>query len=275
MHMLASFPSIRIGLMVGIGAGIPKIKKDCKTNKNRDLRNIRLGDVIVSQLGGTHGGVKQYDFGKAIAGGDFQPSGFLNSPPRALLNAVGVLRQLHEGGESDMPTILNGILENLNNATPLYECPGPELDRAKPSDSEPTSLKWNEAAKWGVIGIASAIIIPITGWTVRWLFKRYRNRSLHHEHGQMPVYDRQPAWPAPARGQDLDTLRDWIDEVSLQPRAEPLGTLSTDLEMQPLDEDSLAPQISPQEFGDDLMQGEWLCRMPVAHLRDSGSETLV
>lgn len=129
MHMLASFPAIRIGLMVGIGAGIPKIKKDRKTNKNRDLRDIRLGDVVVSQPAGTHGGVKQYDFGKAIAGGDFQPSGFLNSPPRALLNAVGVLRQLHEGGDSDMPAILKQMLRNLNNATPSYEYPGPELDR--------------------------------------------------------------------------------------------------------------------------------------------------
>ncbi|KAL6401227.1 hypothetical protein AUP68_16956 [Ilyonectria robusta] len=129
MHMLASFPSIRIGLLVGIGAGIPKIKTDRKTNKSRDLRNIRLGDVVVSQPGNTHGGVKQYDFGKAIAGGDFQPSGFLNSPPRALLNAVGVIRQLHEGGESGMPTILKQILEKLRNATPSYEYPGPELDR--------------------------------------------------------------------------------------------------------------------------------------------------
>lgn len=142
MHMLASFPSIRIGLMVGIGAGIPKIKKDRKTNRNRDLRNIRLGDVVVSQPGGNHGGVKQYDFGKAIAGGLFQPLGSLNSPPRALLNAVGVLHQLHEGGESDMADILSQILENLNNATSSYEYPGPELDRlfeaayAHPEDEE-------------------------------------------------------------------------------------------------------------------------------------------
>ncbi|KAI3579710.1 putative ankyrin repeat domain protein [Fusarium oxysporum f. sp. albedinis] len=128
MHILASFPSIRISLIVGISAGIPKIKKDRKTNKNHNLRNIRLGNIIISQPGGTHGGIKQYDFGEAIASSDFQPSGFLNSPPRALLNAVGILRQLHKGRESNMPTILNRILENLNNATPSYEYPGPELD---------------------------------------------------------------------------------------------------------------------------------------------------
>lgn len=129
MHMLASFPTIKIGLMVGIGAGIPRIKKDRKTNRYRDLRNIRLGDVVVSQPGGTHGGVKQYDLGKALATGEFEPSGFLNSPPRALLNAVGVLRQLHEGGESDMPNILNQILLNLDNAPHSYAYPGQDLDR--------------------------------------------------------------------------------------------------------------------------------------------------
>lgn len=129
MHMLASFPAIKIGLMVGIGAGIPRIKKDRKTSRYRDLRNIRLGDVVVSQPGGTHGGVKQYDLGKAHATGDFEPSGFLNGPPRTLLNAVGVLRQLHESGESDMPNILNQILLNLSNAPHSYAYPGQEFDR--------------------------------------------------------------------------------------------------------------------------------------------------
>ncbi|KAF4984995.1 hypothetical protein FDECE_16911, partial [Fusarium decemcellulare] len=129
MHMLTSFPSIRIGLMVGIGAGIPKIRKNRKTNKVYDVRDIRLGDVVVSQPGGTHGGVKQYDLGKAIAGGNFQPSGFLNSPPRALLNAVAVLRQLHESGKTRMPVVIQGILENLTNAAPSYEYPEMEPDR--------------------------------------------------------------------------------------------------------------------------------------------------
>lgn len=129
MHMLASFPAFKIGLMVGIGAGIPRIKKDRKTNRFRDLRNIRLGDVVISQPSGTHGGVKQYDLGKALATGDFEPSGFLNSPPRALLNALGVLRQLHEGGESDMPNILKQILLNLDNAPHSYAHPGQDLDR--------------------------------------------------------------------------------------------------------------------------------------------------
>lgn len=129
MHMLASFPSIRICFMVGIGAGIPKVKRDRKTNKHRDLRDIRLGDVVISQPGGTHGGVHQYDLGKALIVGVFRPSGFLNGPPRALLNAVGVLRQLHEAGESDMPNYLDQILQSLARARPSYAYPGKEYDR--------------------------------------------------------------------------------------------------------------------------------------------------
>ncbi|KAF9636605.1 Ankyrin-3 [Lasiodiplodia theobromae] len=50
--MVTAFPSIRLGLMVGIGGGVP------------GPNDIRLGDVVVSQGSGTTGGVVQYDFGK-------------------------------------------------------------------------------------------------------------------------------------------------------------------------------------------------------------------
>jgi nucleoside phosphorylase len=54
-NMLRTFIGIRFGLMVGIGGGIP--------NSNSGV-DIRLGDVVVSQPDGTHGGVVQYDPGK-------------------------------------------------------------------------------------------------------------------------------------------------------------------------------------------------------------------
>ncbi|KAJ5517508.1 hypothetical protein N7527_009068 [Penicillium freii] len=50
MQLLSSFHSIRFGLMVGIGGGVP--------NGNAD---IRLGDIVVSQPTDTSGGVIQYD----------------------------------------------------------------------------------------------------------------------------------------------------------------------------------------------------------------------
>ena len=57
-QMKAKFVSIRFGLMVGIGGGVPTENSD-----------IRLGDVVVSQPYMGHGGVIQYDMGKALPGG--------------------------------------------------------------------------------------------------------------------------------------------------------------------------------------------------------------
>jgi nucleoside phosphorylase len=45
-HLQANFPNVRVGLMVGIGGGVPSHTTD-----------IRLGDVVVSKPAGTCGGV--------------------------------------------------------------------------------------------------------------------------------------------------------------------------------------------------------------------------
>lgn len=65
-NMLRSFP-MRVGLMVGIGGGVP--------SKSRD---IRLGDVVVSQPTEQHGGVVQWDFGKTEKDGVFRRTGMLD-----------------------------------------------------------------------------------------------------------------------------------------------------------------------------------------------------
>lgn len=72
-RMTSTFPSIKFGLMVGIGGGVPK--------------SVRLGDVVVSTPGGKFGGVVQWDFGKAQQGGTFERTGSLNRPPAELLAA--------------------------------------------------------------------------------------------------------------------------------------------------------------------------------------------
>ena len=62
-QMRSTFKSIRFGLMVGIGGGVPSPEHD-----------IRLGDVAVSQptkTSGGGGGVVQYDFGKATGDGQY------------------------------------------------------------------------------------------------------------------------------------------------------------------------------------------------------------
>jgi nucleoside phosphorylase len=81
-QLKATFKWIRFGLMVGIGGGVPG-KED-----------IRLGDVVISQPYQGHGGVIQYDFGKATPSG-FERTGFLNSPPQLLLSAVARTQANH------------------------------------------------------------------------------------------------------------------------------------------------------------------------------------
>ncbi|PVH99533.1 purine and uridine phosphorylase [Periconia macrospinosa] len=78
-QMQAAFKGIRIGLMVGIGGGVPT------------TRDIRLGDVVVSEPYQTFGGVVQYDKGKDTMGG-FKRTGSLNSPPQILLSAVQTVK---------------------------------------------------------------------------------------------------------------------------------------------------------------------------------------
>jgi nucleoside phosphorylase len=99
-RMTSKFTSIRFGLMVGIGGGVPSAESD-----------IRLGDVVISQPYLQHGGVVQYDFGKTGAGGHKTRTGWLNAPPAVLLNAVSKLRALHFRGRSNLATYLSAFTQ--------------------------------------------------------------------------------------------------------------------------------------------------------------------
>lgn len=92
MQLLSSFPSIRFGLIVGIGGGVPSNKAD-----------IRLGDIVVSRPTETSGGVIQYDLGKILSDGHFQRTGMLNRPPKALLTALSTLQAHHLTEDSRVP----------------------------------------------------------------------------------------------------------------------------------------------------------------------------
>lgn len=83
--MLRTFKSVRTGLMVGIGGGIPS-----------DVHDIRLGDIVVSQPSGTNGGVVQHDLRKTLGAGKFERVGMLNSPPKALLTPLKRLKTQHQ-----------------------------------------------------------------------------------------------------------------------------------------------------------------------------------
>lgn len=112
IQMKSTFPSIRFGLMVGIGGGVPSTSID-----------IRLGDVVVSQPFGGHGGVVQYDFGKTKPN-EFERTAFLNSPPNVLLNTISVVQANHLDGESRFSEFLS-CLNNL----PQFAPPHSEPDR--------------------------------------------------------------------------------------------------------------------------------------------------
>ena len=83
------FPNVKIGLMVGIGGGVPT-----------DDVDIRLGDVVVSQPGTGNGGVLQYDMGKRLPKGGFQHTSHLDKPPLLLLNALSQVRSNQFRGRS-------------------------------------------------------------------------------------------------------------------------------------------------------------------------------
>ncbi|KAF7593565.1 hypothetical protein BBP40_011185 [Aspergillus hancockii] len=81
--LLSSLPQIKFGLFVGIGGGIARPEEG---------RDIRLGDVAVSQPQGTTGGVIQYNLGKAKSGQKREWKDFLAMPPPVLLQALPSLQ---------------------------------------------------------------------------------------------------------------------------------------------------------------------------------------
>ncbi len=97
VQMKSTFLSTRLGLMVGIGGGVPSKEAD-----------IRLGDVVVSKPHSTHGGVVQYDLGNTTTSG-FKRTGALNTPPTVLLNAVSSLRAKQIRGRSRLLDYLSKL----------------------------------------------------------------------------------------------------------------------------------------------------------------------
>ncbi|KAJ6030316.1 ankyrin repeat-containing protein [Penicillium canescens] len=98
-RMISAFPSIKFGLMVGIGGGIPT--------------KVRLGDVVFP-------GVVQCDFGKAKEGGTFERTGSLNNPPTLLLTALSKLETAYDMKGSKIPKYLDELKEKWPRLVPKY-----------------------------------------------------------------------------------------------------------------------------------------------------------
>jgi nucleoside phosphorylase len=104
-QMVDTFPSIKFGLMVGIGGGIPP--------------KVRLGDIVVSSPVDQFPGVVQWDMGKAEEGG-FKQTGALNNPPRALLAALTKIETEHAMKGSKIPEYLDELKERWPKLSPKY-----------------------------------------------------------------------------------------------------------------------------------------------------------
>ncbi|UPK95171.1 hypothetical protein LCI18_006106 [Fusarium solani-melongenae] len=117
--MVRSFPNLRFALMVGIGGGAPTPERD-----------IRLGDVVVSEPKGELGEVLQYDLGKRLLNGEFKRAGQLNAPPRVLLGALPEVRRRHND-----PRKRHSMDENLARMDDMPEYSRPTSDNLYRVDS--------------------------------------------------------------------------------------------------------------------------------------------
>ncbi|KAJ5949221.1 hypothetical protein N7454_000805 [Penicillium verhagenii] len=119
-NMLNSFPNVKIGLMVGIGGGVPSEKHD-----------IRLGDVVVSASSGGSGesGVFQYDFGKSIQGQGFQYTRFLNQAPATLRTAITGIRAQYKRKGHQLEEAVNGVIDRNQRLSKEYRRPPPYTDK--------------------------------------------------------------------------------------------------------------------------------------------------
>lgn len=124
----ASLPNVKIGLLVGIGAGITG---EAVVNGVTSVkRRIFLGDVAVSNPSDANGGVVQHDVKKSKSVGGktvYQLNGFLSPPPRALRGSLGNLRAQHERRDSRIEEFLEVFKKNKKMRKP-YGYPGSSRD---------------------------------------------------------------------------------------------------------------------------------------------------
>jgi nucleoside phosphorylase len=86
IQLLNDFPSIRFGLLVGVGGGVPDEEDDI---------DIRLEEVIISKPTATFDEVVQYDREKYSTSEGFERTEMLAKPPPILMTSVETLAADH------------------------------------------------------------------------------------------------------------------------------------------------------------------------------------
>jgi len=120
-QLLSDFPSIRFGLLVGIGGGVP--------DEEEGSHDIRLGDVVISKPTASSGGVVQYDLGKHSTAGGFERTGILAKPPPLLRASVETLAADHRMKASRVPQYLSEMLQKFPAMEDEYSHPGAQNDQ--------------------------------------------------------------------------------------------------------------------------------------------------
>ncbi|UKZ63192.1 uncharacterized protein TrAtP1_004422 [Trichoderma atroviride] len=103
-QMISSFPNIKVGLMVGIGSGIPQ--------------KVWLGDVVISAPVDDRPGVIQWDMGRAEDKG-FVQTGSLNPPAKLLLSSLAKF-------EAEQIKVHASMMESLAKQVPEYYFKSPQ-----------------------------------------------------------------------------------------------------------------------------------------------------
>ena len=121
-HMSRSFRSLSVGLLVGIGGGVPKLTGE-------DPADIRLGDVVVSDPTYHAGGVIQYDLGKTNEG-EQRPerTGTLDKPPVSIRSAVARLKMEHEFKNYSLENHIDRMIRQYPHLAPKYKYQGEDND---------------------------------------------------------------------------------------------------------------------------------------------------
>lgn len=111
-QLISSFRSIRFGLVVGIGGGVPSQKMD-----------IRLGDIVVGGPGIEDGGVVALDSIEAFANGYPQRVRMLNHPPQVVLTALMKLQSLHLIKNNQIESFLGEIKTSIGQDAQRFARP--------------------------------------------------------------------------------------------------------------------------------------------------------
>jgi nucleoside phosphorylase len=142
-NLSRSFPRMRFGLMVGIGGGAPfygskeEATSDYSEEEDSDdeeeeeeIRDIRLGDVVVSLHSKVSDAVLQYDFGKSIQDGEFIcVGGRLDKPPAINLSAVAMLQQQHKRKGTRIAELMTDAVNGNPGVAAEFKCLGAAKDR--------------------------------------------------------------------------------------------------------------------------------------------------